>query len=83
MEAFAPLSKLVQDHDHDLSDVPLHPAFAKDKWNYNWLNHTAPQPLGRGRDGFWEAANPVVWDLMLPSLKMCSLILTNAQTWAW
>jgi len=80
MEAFAPVSKLVQVHDYDLSDVPLHPAFARDKWDYAWPNHVAPQPLGKGREGFWEASNPVVWELMLPSLRMASLILTNAET---
>jgi hypothetical protein len=81
LDSFSPLSKLV--HTRDLSGVPLHPVLIKDKWDYKWAKHTAPQPLGKGREGTWEVSTPAVWDMMLPGLSIVSLILANAHTFPW
>jgi len=34
-------------------------------------------------DGYWEAGNPKVWELMLPSLRLASLWLSNMSCIPW
>jgi len=57
----------------------VHEFFRKERWG-KAKNDTK---IGEGFKGKWNAANPVVWEAMLPSIKLASLIWVNADHFLW
>ncbi|KAH7360492.1 hypothetical protein BKA65DRAFT_473640 [Rhexocercosporidium sp. MPI-PUGE-AT-0058] len=53
------------------------------KWDKPLRRHLAKYPLGGGRPGYWEGSNPIVWNAILPALRMASLFLSNSHFWPW
>ncbi|KFX90593.1 hypothetical protein V490_06381 [Pseudogymnoascus sp. VKM F-3557] len=72
----APLLKL---------DNPIHPIFALRHWR---SRETMPANrafwrIGNGRPGYWEAQNPLVWEILEPILKLASQFLINSHISHW
>lgn len=41
-------------------------------------------PLGKQLDGYWNAyTNDIVWEALLPSLRIASLYFSNIDMWPW
>ncbi|KAF4615546.1 hypothetical protein G7Y89_g15315 [Cudoniella acicularis] len=82
MEAMAPLdeSKMV-----DSLSNPIHLAFARGKWitEAEMSRHRGPIPLYGDYDGFWLPEHLIVWNLLLPCLRLGSLVLQNATLYPW
>ncbi|KAE8452935.1 hypothetical protein EG329_012122 [Mollisiaceae sp. DMI_Dod_QoI] len=81
LEAWAPVR--VGDEYKFLSDVPLHPLVEKKRWDSPLPLHQALCPLRNGRDGYWTTSNDIVWNAMLPSLRLASQYLSQSQTLQW
>jgi len=58
----------------------VHPLFDKDMWA---PAGTGTVDLDYGLPGKYEIHNPLVWNAMLPSLKLASRFLKNAHCWPW
>jgi hypothetical protein len=41
----------------DLDDVPIHPMYARKRWNMPLGKHLAPYPIRRGKEGYWEVSS--------------------------
>lgn len=60
LEAFAPLYNWyievmeVGGVDFDARHVPIHPFFARQKWDKHAWMHLGRVPIGKGRTGFWD-----------------------------
>ncbi|KAF8865029.1 hypothetical protein BDZ45DRAFT_471392 [Acephala macrosclerotiorum] len=80
-EAFAPLK--ADGQFAFLAEVPIHPLLEQARWLELLPLHLAPVPLGNGRKGFWEASNQVVWDAMVPAIKLASKLLTQPESSLW
>jgi hypothetical protein len=57
--------------------VPIHALYEKPQWIDGNI------PIGLGPPGVWEAKNPVVWDLLVPSLKLATLFLQASPLFPW
>ncbi|ESZ96997.1 hypothetical protein SBOR_2613 [Sclerotinia borealis F-4128] len=86
LDALAPLYKVyeVEDVVSDSVDIAIHPVMRRVKWNPPRPKHLAEFPMGEERDGYWNAyTNDVVWEALLPSIRIASLYLSNADLWPW
>ncbi|KAI9648058.1 hypothetical protein NHQ30_002686 [Ciborinia camelliae] len=85
-DALAPLYKESEGEgmDDTSADIAIHPAIRREKWNAPLPKHLAEFPLGEDRDGYWNAyTNDLVWEAMLPAIRIASLYLSNADLWPW
>lgn len=54
------------------ASVPLHHLYRRDMWLRGNV------PIGNGYEGVWDAHEQVVWDAILPALRLASLLLNRA-----
>ncbi|KAA8574801.1 hypothetical protein EYC84_004049 [Monilinia fructicola] len=86
LDALAPLYQAFQEDIavDDRADIAIHPVMRREKWNPPIPKHLAEFPMGEQRDGYWNAyTNDAVWEALLPSIRMASLYLSNADMWPW
>ncbi|CZR56291.1 uncharacterized protein PAC_06179 [Phialocephala subalpina] len=74
--------------DMRLEGLDVDHVFRRENWqNRRKAVHRALWPLGNGRPGFWHVDTYVgtqtIWDIILPSLRIATLVLNNAHTWPW
>ncbi|KAL2074475.1 hypothetical protein VTL71DRAFT_8253 [Oculimacula yallundae] len=81
VEGLAPML----DPTHDFLDdtIEIHPLYQRAKWGKPLQKHLAKYPIGGGKAGYWEADNPIVWDAILPAVRMASLFLSSSHFWPW
>lgn len=60
-----------------LDEVQIHALYEQTQWLDGNI------PLGRVGPGVWEAKNPVVWNAIVPSLRLASLLLQLSSTSTW
>lgn len=58
----------------------IHPMFDKPMWA---PPGTGTVNLDYGLEGTYEIHNPLVWNAMLPSLRLASRFLKNVHCWPW
>lgn len=59
-------------------DNEIHPFFDRQKWEIH-----GTIPLEYGLKGTYTAHNDMVWNAMLPSLRLASKFIENAHCWPW
>ncbi|KAM0156044.1 hypothetical protein ACHAPG_005554 [Botrytis cinerea] len=80
-DAFAPYSNLKATGQ---LTCPIHPILQRSKWRRQLPAQLARYPLGNGREGYWDAwENDTVWNMMVPSLQLTTMFMTNLYTWPW
>jgi hypothetical protein len=61
-------------------DNQIHPIFDRD--HDMWVG-IGTMPLDHGLPGTYTAHNDIIWNAMLPSLRLASKLVENAHCWAW
>lgn len=69
-------------YGNNLDNVPIHPMWARENWQYDLPRHIARYPFGDGNE-YWEAKNDAAWRAMEPALKLASSVIANIHTWEW
>ncbi|OBT65198.1 hypothetical protein VE03_04725 [Pseudogymnoascus sp. 23342-1-I1] len=66
-------------------DNPIHPILALQHWRTreSMPANRAFWRIGNGRPGYWEANNPLVWEILEPILKLASQFLVNSHISHW
>ncbi|KAN0108634.1 hypothetical protein V8E51_008376 [Hyaloscypha variabilis] len=64
---------------------PIHPMYVRSQWESlaDMPRHRGPVPIRGDEDGYWLPENPRVWQILEPSLRLASLLLTNASQYPW
>ncbi|EDN96129.1 predicted protein [Sclerotinia sclerotiorum 1980 UF-70] len=86
VEALAPLYNTYKDETvlNVSADIAIHPVMQRKKWNFPLPKQAAEFPLGKQLDGYWNAyTNDIVWEALLPSLRIASLYFSNIDMWPW
>ncbi|KAF7864032.1 hypothetical protein EAF04_006997 [Stromatinia cepivora] len=86
IEAVAPLYSIYEDETavNPSVDIAIHPVMQRKKWNYPLPKQAAEFPLGKDLDGYWNAyTNDIVWEALLPSLRIASLYFSHMDMWPW
>ncbi|CAD6449184.1 75141c8f-a1f2-471b-a3ed-173e684d8da8-CDS [Sclerotinia trifoliorum] len=69
-------------YGNNLGNVPIHPMWTRENWQYDLPRHIARYPFGDGNE-YWEAKNDAAWRAMEPALKLASSVIANIHTWEW
>ncbi|CAD6442137.1 8010588e-ef91-4fb5-adf5-f8a3efb3b9b0 [Sclerotinia trifoliorum] len=86
IEAVAPLYNTYEDETlvNASANIAIHPVMQRKKWNYPLPKQAAEFPLGKDLDGYWNAyTNDIVWEALLPALRIASLYFSNIDMWPW
>ncbi|KAJ8066105.1 hypothetical protein OCU04_005196 [Sclerotinia nivalis] len=86
IEAVAPFYNTYEDETmvNPIADIAIHPVMQKKKWNYPLPKQAAEFSLGKDLDGYWNAyTNDIVWEALLPSLRIASLYFSHMGMWPW
>ncbi|XMA16154.1 hypothetical protein WAI453_008945 [Rhynchosporium graminicola] len=62
---------------------PIHPVFARPRWQEKLPKHQALFPLGNGRPGFWQVDHLAVWRILEPALRLATQFLNVSTAWSW
>lgn len=64
---------------------PIHELFTKDKWykESELPKDMAYVPILGDYDSYWTVDNPIIWNLMEPSLRLASAFLENHTAYPW
>ncbi|KAI9732274.1 MAG: hypothetical protein M1818_007593 [Claussenomyces sp. TS43310] len=57
---------------------PIHPTLSRSRWEAE-----SALPLGDGLPGTWCAANPVVWNVMKPILRLATNWIMTTELYPW
>lgn len=60
-----------------LDDVPVHALYEQTRWVDGNI------PMGENIPGVWDGKNPVVWNIIKPSLQLATLILQAVPLSPW
>ena len=68
---------------NDLS-IPIHPLYRKSQWERCPKIHKLQGgSIGGGIPGDWDVANPIVWDMLEPILRIATRLVENINLWQW
>jgi len=72
----------------DLLHNPIHPVFAKSRWERTPDHRFGRQPdslypIGKGYPGYWVADNDIVYNAIEPSLRLASRMLLSSHMLPW
>lgn len=60
-----------------LAGIAIDKFFARKRWLKGEID------IGEGFEGKFEGGNDVVWEALLPSLRLASVIIWNMKYWPW
>jgi hypothetical protein len=60
-----------------LAEIKIHPVFCRSRWMDTDIE------IGEGLEGTWSASNEIVWQALLPVIRLATLAWMNIGMWPW
>ena len=60
-----------------LADIKIHPFFRRSRWKDSDIK------IGEGFKGTFSASNEIVWQALLPSIRLASSVWSSSGLWLW